>query len=189
MGRLYGAESLVLTGVVAGPVGGVPAVRPRFSRQRADDLGYGLPMGRIDYLGKSVADLDVSIPGHPPIRCGFTYGVRFPGKRTGGRGMPFSGDEAEIVNADKDDDADILVLMPGEFDDSDEALVVIVNSRCLRKDRLIRELRHLTSSTPDSPSALVYVPEDRPGHVHQGHILQQRLDDEGICAEARSYYP
>ena len=174
---------------MAGPVGGVPAVRPRFPPQRIDDLSYGLPMGRIDYLGKSVADLGVSIPGRPPIRCGFTYGVRFPGKRTGGRGMPFGGDEAEIVNVDKDDDADILVLMPGEFDEPDEALVVIVNSRCLRKDRLIRELRHLTSSTPDSPSALVYVPEDRPDYVHQGQILQQRLDDEGIYAEARSYYP
>lgn len=146
-------------------------------------------MGRIDYLGKSVDDLGVSIPGRPPIRCGFTYGMRFPGKRTGGRGMPFGGDEAEIVNVDKDDDADFLVLMPGEFDEPDEALVVIVNSRCLRKDRLIRELRQLTSSTPDSPTALVYVPEDHPGHVHRGQILQQRIDDEGIYAEARSYYP
>ncbi|GEB96398.1 hypothetical protein [Microbacterium lacticum] len=146
-------------------------------------------MGRIDYLGKSVADLGVSIPRHPPIRCGFTYGVHFPGKRTGGRGMPFGGNEAEIVNVDKDDDADILVLMPGEFDEPEEALVVIVNSRCLRKDRLIRKLRHLTSSTPDSPSVLVYVPEDRPGHVHRGQILRQRVDEEGICAEVRSYYP
>lgn len=111
---------------MAGPVGGVPAVRPRFPPQRIDDLSYGLPMGRIDYLGKSVADLGVSIPRHPPIRCGFTYGVRFPGKRTGGRGMPFGGNEAEIVNVDKDDDADILVLMPGEFDEPEEALVVIV---------------------------------------------------------------
>lgn len=45
VGRLYGAESLVLTGVVEGPVGGVPAVRSRFSRQRADNLSYGLSHG------------------------------------------------------------------------------------------------------------------------------------------------
>lgn len=170
-------------------MGGVPAVRPRLSRQRTGGVSYGLPMERINYLGKSVADLGVSIPEHPPIQCGFTYGVRFPGKRTGGRGTPFGGDESDVVTVDKDDDADILVLMPGEFDESDEALVVVVNARCLRKDRLIRELRHLTSSTPDSPSALVYVPEDRPGDVHLGQMLQQRIDDEGIYAEVRSYYP
>lgn len=125
-------------------------------------------MGQIDYLGKSVADLGVSIPGHPPIRCGFTYGVRFPCKRTGARRTAFGGDEAELIDMGKDYDADILVLMPDELYASDEAPVVIVNSRCLRKDRLIRELRHLTSSSPDSPSALVYLPEDHQGDVHLG---------------------
>lgn len=152
-------------------------------------LQYGLTMSRIDYLGKSASDLGVNIPGHPPIQCGFTYGVRFPGRRTGTRGTPFGDPAVEMIDVDKDGSADILVLMPGEFDDSDEALVVIVNSDCLGKDRLIRELRHLTSSTPDSPSASVYVPEQNPHDVHLGRRLQQRVDEASINAEVYSYYP
>lgn len=146
-------------------------------------------MGQIDYLGKCVADLGVSIPGDPAILCGFTYGVRFPGRRTGTRGTPFGGEATEWLDPDKDRNAHLLVLMPGEFDESGAALVVIVNTKCLRKERLIRELRHLTSSSPESPSALIFVPERHPGDVHLGQMLQRRIDNEGIWAEARSYYP
>ncbi|WP_141386056.1 hypothetical protein [Microbacterium maritypicum] len=146
-------------------------------------------MGRIDYLGKSVADLGVSIPGDPPILCRFSYGVRFPGRRTGTRGTPFGAEATERIDADRDRNAHVLVLMPGAFDESDVALVVVVNTKCLRKDRLIRELRHLTSSSPESPRALVFVPERRPGDAHLGRVLQDRVDGEGICAEVRSYYP
>ena len=94
-----------------------------------------------------------------------------------------------MIDVDKDGSADILVLVPGEFDDSDEALVVIVNSDCLGKDHLIRELRHLTSSTPDSPSARAYVPEQNPHDVHLGRRLQQRVDEASLYAEVYSYHP
>lgn len=52
--------------------------------------------------------------------------AHFPGRGTGTRGTP-SGDPAvEMIDADKDGGADILVLRPRDSVDSDEALVVIV---------------------------------------------------------------
>lgn len=127
--------------------------------------------------------------GNRRYAAGFNYGVRFPDRRKARRWELFSDPAVEVINVDKEGNADILVLMPGEFDDSDEALVVIVNARCLRKDRLISELRHLTEATPDSPSARVYVPEKNPGHVHLGNMLQQRVNEASIVADVHSYYP
>lgn len=158
-------------------------------RQGSLALGYGCLMDRIDFLGKNVSDLGVSIPGRPTLHCGFSYGVRFPGKRQGTRGQPFSSPATEPVNADTDPAADMLVLLPDEFDTTNEALAVIVNERCLRKDRLIEELQHLSSTSPDSPSVRVYVPERKPGHVHLGQMVQRRVDEASICADVYSYYP
>lgn len=144
-------------------------------------------MGRIDYLGKSFADLGVSLPGQPPLRRGASYGVRFPGG--GLRGTPFGAPDSETVDVEKDRGADLLVLLPGEFDDDDEALVVITNTRCLRTPRLVSELSHLTSASPDSPSARIYVPEKHPGDTHLRDGLQQRVDDAAIMAEVFPFYP
>lgn len=122
------------------------------------------------------------------MRCGFSYGVCFPRKRTG-RHRSVGRPAVEYIDVDTDRNADMLVVLPGEFDTSDEALVVIVNTRCLRGFRLIAELRHLTTSAPDSPRALAYVPERQPGDTYRATVLQQRVDRASLDVQVCSYYP
>ena len=69
--------------------------------------------------------------------------ARFPGTRTDTRSTPFGAPAVEMIIVDRDDNADLLVPVSGELHNSEEVLVVIVNSHCRGKDRLIRQLRHL----------------------------------------------
>ncbi|MFK3677548.1 hypothetical protein ACI2IP_07435 [Microbacterium sp. NPDC090218] len=145
---------------------------------------------RIAYIGRSAEDLGVRVPGDPPIRCGFTFGVKFPGSDQQGDTSPFVEPDTVIVDVQREEDADMLVLKPGEFDDPDVVIVVVVNERSVYKPRLYREIAHLTSASPDGPSrALVFAPERSPGARWVTGNVQACLDEKCISAEALPYHP
>lgn len=145
-------------------------------------------MGRIRYLGKTVDALGVSVPGSPPIRRGFDYGVRFPGSVS--RGVsPFSPPSRETIDPSTEATADILVLEPDPSDPLGVALVAIVNTGVLRSGRLLAGLEHVTAASPESTTARVFVPESVRGRVHRTTLLRERVDAAGIEAEVVPYYP
>lgn len=144
---------------------------------------------RVEYIGKSVANLGVIVPNRPPIQCGFSYGDRF---RKDAPDNPFP-DEPNVVgiNPDKDDNADILVLNPSEFDeDPDEIIVVVVNERCLQNTRLLQWFKDTLGRDPDGPAtALVFVPEKQPSKKGPAHVLRKALKREGVDTATIPYYP
>ncbi|MCT9870801.1 hypothetical protein [Paenarthrobacter aurescens] len=141
---------------------------------------------RVEYVGKSVADLDVNVRSGPSIQCGFTYGLRF---RKYAHDDIFK-ESVTSINPAREEDADILVLDPHIDDDPYELIVVVVDQKCLQNRRLYQWLNHALTSDPDAPStALMFVPEAQPGETRAAHILGKRLNRERVVAEACSYYP
>ena len=141
---------------------------------------------RVEYVGKSVADLHVNLRSGPSIHCGFTYGLRFR-KHTPD---DLFKEGVTSINIALEDTADILVLDPHIDDDPYELIVVVVNQRCLQNQRLYQWLKNALTSDPDAPStALVFVPEDQPGGTGFAHTLGKRLNRNQVDAEACSYYP
>ena len=139
---------------------------------------------RVEYIGKSVADLGVRIPGQPATKWGFKYGERF---RKQGPDNAFI-ENVVGVNPARDAGADVLWSPQGEFDD--EIIVAVVDQRCLDNSRLLDWLKRELTLTPDSPSnALVFVPESKLGSTTQTFKMNQRLKKRGIDAEAIPYYP
>lgn len=139
---------------------------------------------RVEYSGRSVADLGVHIAGQPSIDCAFSHGVRF----TTPNGFR-SESTYESVDVDRDDDADVLVLEPGEWDDSDEIIAVVVNERCLRRDFLVPWLKHTVESDPDGPSAAqIFVPEKSSTRTDAAQRLQHSINEKSICADVTSYF-
>lgn len=146
-------------------------------------------MSRTDYLGKTVAALGVGVPGSPPILRGFDYGVRFPGSERQDGVSPFSAPQRETVDPSTEATAHVLVLEPDAFDPDGEALVVIVDTGILRSPRLLAELQRLTSASPESPTARVFVPESARGRVHRADEVRRGVDALGLPIEVVSYYP
>ncbi|GAA3871100.1 hypothetical protein GCM10022381_12770 [Leifsonia kafniensis] len=142
---------------------------------------------RVEYVGKSVDEIGVSVAGEPPIKCGFKYGERFR-KQAEDR---FLIENIVGVDPDREENADVLWLPPSEFDDDDdEILVAVVDERCLQNDRLLEWLKRELTLTPDSPSfARVFVPESRLGSTSVSRMMNKRLSRNSIEAAAFSYYP
>ncbi|GIT81865.1 hypothetical protein LLS1_35340 [Leifsonia sp. LS1] len=135
------------------------------------------------------SELVPRVPGFPAAPWTRAYGVRFPGRDKDGG--PFGPPDVERVDipAGAELDMDLLVIMPYEFDDPYETIVVILNERCRRKPRLLRELQRLTPASPDRPDLRVYMPEQAPGDPELSRGLQDVVDAAGIPAEISPYYP
>lgn len=141
---------------------------------------------QVNYMGESLHSLGVNVPNEAPILCGFSYGVRFR------KYAPSSLVKANwsLVFPDREDDADVLVLEPGEWDDFDEIIVVVVNQRCLQNHRFSQWLKHALTVDPEGfSSARVFVPEKRPARPGASRALGKTLRRECVDAEVFPYYP
>lgn len=98
----------------------------------------------------------------------------------------------ELLDSDREEGADALVLEPRGFDlddDDGEIIVVVVNERCLQNPRLLEWLTRTSTFDPDGPSSvLVFVPE-RDGTPRATRALRNRLRNTHVRADVLSYRP
>lgn len=149
-------------------------------------------MTRIKYHEMTADQLGVVLPDGHIVRCPYDLGWRHRPRREPQMSLESEG-RTEWVDPVAVPDADALVLMPDWSGPDDDAIVIIVNDWFMKTDSFIHELIHLTTSNPDSPGALVFVPEkDIGSHAAQDAVTNRlaqpdarRLGPIEIC----SYYP
>ncbi len=136
--------------------------------------------------------LNVVLPDGHTIHCAYDFGWRYR-LRPAWQETLDPDDGTESVDPTVVPDADALVLMPDWSGPDDDAIVVIVNDWFMKKDSFVNELTHLTTSGPDAPGALVFVPEKDIGSHAARDAVRKRLqqpDAHGLGpTEIRSYYP
>lgn len=148
---------------------------------------------RVEYIGKSVADLGVNLGNYPPLASHQWEGLRFARPALDWwqeKNYEENVEQNVSVGIEREDDADVLVLYPGWDEDPYELIVVVVNQRCLQNPRLLQWLKLILGRDPDGPhSALVFVPEAQPGRKRAAYDLGQNIPKVWIDARAVSYYP
>jgi hypothetical protein len=148
---------------------------------------------RVDYIGKSVANLGMNIGSCPPLSSQYWEGLRFARPvRDWWEVDDFDENALKNVGVDleREDDADILVLQASEFDNPYELIVVVVNRRCLQNPRLLQWLKLTLGRDPNGPySAQVFVPEARSVRKGAAYDLGKNIHKASVDAEATSYFP
>lgn len=137
-------------------------------------------------MGNGATELGVNIPFMPPMRGPFSYGVGFKKSILRDSFAP----NHSYFDPSREEDADVLVLEPGEFDNQDELVVVVVNQRCLQNENFRRWLKtKLGGGDGEGPSyARVFIPESRAGAKGAVRMTRKWLD-RSVNADAFSYYP